>query len=198
MLYFADNLQVLVVYKNKGFLFTEFTCQWWDSYGAALHSMCLLRSGIQGVRAEPVWQRESSKGWTNVGSYCFHTYMGHKFPWSKQVTWPSLMTLQQEKYISSPRSITQKRLFLRGPIERGQWRTKSNHTAYCKRLSGDSVKSVLVAQSCPTLCNSRDGSPPGSSVHGILQARIMEWVAFSRGSSWLRDKTRSPALQLDS
>ena len=45
--------------------------------------------------------------------------------------------------------------------------------------------SVLVAQSCPTLRDPKDCSPPGSSVHGILQARILEWVAisFSRGSS---------------
>ena len=44
---------------------------------------------------------------------------------------------------------------------------------------------VIVAQSCPTLCNSMDGSLPGSSVHGILQARILEWLAipFSRRSS---------------
>ena len=51
---------------------------------------------------------------------------------------------------------------------------------------------VLVAQSCPTLCNSIDCRPPGSSVHGILQERILEWVAipFSRGSSWLRNRTR--------
>ena len=34
----------------------------------------------------------------------------------------------------------------------------------------------LVAQLCPTLCNPMDSSPPGSSVHGILQARILEWV----------------------
>ena len=34
-------------------------------------------------------------------------------------------------------------------------------------------------QSCPTLCNPIDGSPPGSSVPGILQARILEWVAIS-------------------
>ena len=42
-----------------------------------------------------------------------------------------------------------------------------------------------VAQSCPTLCDPLDCSPPGSSVHGILQARILEWVviSFSRGSS---------------
>ena len=41
---------------------------------------------------------------------------------------------------------------------------------------------VLGAQSCPSLCDPMDCSPPGSSVHGILQARILEWVAmpFSR------------------
>ena len=38
---------------------------------------------------------------------------------------------------------------------------------------------VLVAQSCPTLCDPMDYNPPGSSVHGILQARILEWVAIS-------------------
>ena len=35
-----------------------------------------------------------------------------------------------------------------------------------------------VAQSCPTLCDPMDFSPPGSSVHGILQARILTWVQF--------------------
>ena len=46
-------------------------------------------------------------------------------------------------------------------------------------------------QSCLTLCNPMAYSPPGSSVHGILQTRILEWVAIlsSRGSSWLRDRT---------
>ena len=44
---------------------------------------------------------------------------------------------------------------------------------------------VPAAQSCPTLCNPIDSSPPGSSAIGILQARILEWVAFpvSKGSS---------------
>ena len=43
---------------------------------------------------------------------------------------------------------------------------------------------VKVAQLCSTLCDTTDYSPPGSPVHGILQARILEWVAvpFSRGS----------------
>ena len=55
---------------------------------------------------------------------------------------------------------------------------------------------VLVAQSCPTLCDPMDCSPPGSSVHGILQARILEWVAMpsSRGSSQARDRTRVSCL----
>ena len=49
-----------------------------------------------------------------------------------------------------------------------------------------------VAQSCLTLCAPMDCSPPGSSVHGILQARILEYAAisFSRGSSQPRDWTR--------
>ena len=51
---------------------------------------------------------------------------------------------------------------------------------------------VLVAQLCLTLCDPMDCSPPGSSVHGILQARILEWVAisFSRGSSQPRNQTQ--------
>ena len=46
-------------------------------------------------------------------------------------------------------------------------------------------------QSCLTLCHPMDCSPPGSSVHWILQTRILEWVAMpsSRGSSWPRDQT---------
>ena len=46
-------------------------------------------------------------------------------------------------------------------------------------------------QSCPTLCDPRDGCPPGSPIPGILQARTLEWVAisFSRGSSSPRDRT---------
>ena len=49
-----------------------------------------------------------------------------------------------------------------------------------------------VAQSCLTLCDPVDCSPLGSSVHGILQARILEWVAipFSRGSSRTKDQTQ--------
>ena len=51
-----------------------------------------------------------------------------------------------------------------------------------------------------SLCNPMDSSPPGSSVHGILQASMLEWVAiaFSRGSSNPGIELRSPSLQADS
>ena len=65
---------------------------------------------------------------------------------------------------------------------------------YLKRITQIIHKHILmlVTQSYPTLCDPMDCSPPGSSVHGILQARILEWVAisFSRGSSQPRDRTQ--------
>ena len=59
---------------------------------------------------------------------------------------------------------------------------------------------MLVAQSYPTLCDSMNSSPPGSSVLGILQARILEWVAslFSKDLPDPGIETGSPALQADS
>ena len=61
-------------------------------------------------------------------------------------------------------------------------------------------ESVLVSQSCPTLYDPMDCSPPVSSVHGISQAGILEWVAilFSRVLPDLGIKPGSPALQVDS
>ena len=58
----------------------------------------------------------------------------------------------------------------------------TNHLYVCM------LKSLLL---CPTLCNPVDISPPGSSVHGISQVAILEWVAisFSRRSSTSRDRT---------
>ena len=43
-----------------------------------------------------------------------------------------------------------------------------------------------LLQSCPTLCDSIDGSPPGSTIPGILQARTLEWVAISFSNAWKR------------
>ena len=60
---------------------------------------------------------------------------------------------------------------------------------FLKKVS--SVKNVLVTQLCPSLFDPMDYSLPGSSIHGILQARILEWVAisFPRGFPQPKDRT---------
>ena len=67
------------------------------------------------------------------------------------------------------------------PLQLGQWGMWCAYTVSC-----------ACAQLCPTLCNPMHCNPPVSSVHGIFQSRILEWVAisFSRGSSQPRDQTR--------
>ena len=60
---------------------------------------------------------------------------------------------------------------------------------------------VLVTQSCPTLFDPMDSSPPGSSVHGILQAKVLEWIAILKSPGDLPDpgiEPESPSLQADS
>ena len=63
---------------------------------------------------------------------------------------------------------------------------------------------MLVAQSCLTLGNSMDFSPPGTSVHGILQARITEWFAMPSSKGYLSnpgikpESPVSPVLHVDS
>ena len=74
-----------------------------------------------------------------------------------------------------------------------------HHTVVVEKLQGSwatrkivAVKWSEVTQSCPTLSDPMDCSLPGSSVHGIFQARVLEWVviSFSRGSSQPRDRTQ--------
>ena len=72
-----------------------------------------------------------------------------------------------------------------------EWSLKWENNTYLMRflqelneiefLAAAAAKSL---QSCPTLCNPRDGSPPGSPVPGILQARTLEWVAISFSNAW--------------
>ena len=91
---------------------------------------------------------------------------------------------------------------LENPRDGGAWwpavyRVTQSWTRLKRLSSSSSSRSLsylcacLVAQLCLTLCNPMDCSPPGSSVHGIFQARILEWVAipFSRRSSQPRDWT---------
>ena len=72
------------------------------------------------------------------------------------------------------------------------WYVAYGKAELLEELHGYYVGVCLVTQSCLTLCDPVDCSPPGCSVHGISQAVILEWVAvpFSRGSSRPRDGTR--------
>ena len=82
-------------------------------------------------------------------------------------------------------------------IEKWWWRKLKKFyikgKVYCDYVLKDDVvkMSCMHAQSLQTLCAPVDCSPPGSSVHGILQTRVQEWFAISssRGSSWPKDWT---------
>ena len=109
---------------------------------------------------------------------------------SSQCCWPTAPTTQSSAILplgltKRLPSFSQRRLLFQSE-EEGQ------RLDYCFQVKWSEVKWSEVAQSCLTLCDSMDCSLPGFSVHGILQARILEWVtiSFSRGSSWPRDGTR--------
>ena len=76
---------------------------------------------------------------------------------------------------------------LENPTDRGAWQTTvprieesdTTETPWHKTFSNIAAAAAKSRQSCPTLCNPIDGSPPGSPVPGILQERILEWVAIS-------------------
>ena len=72
----------------------------------------------------------------------------------------------------------------------------TNMPAFFSPFHGKSERKSEVAQLSLTLFDPVDCSPPGFFIHGILQARILKWVAisFSRGSSWPRDRTQVPRI----
>ena len=75
-------------------------------------------------------------------------------------------------------------------LQLGLLRRLNEMVHFCSK-SAVIIRKESVSQSCPTLCDPMDCSPPGSSAHGISQARILEWVAipFSRGCTRPRDRT---------
>ena len=68
-------------------------------------------------------------------------------------------------------------------LKKKKKKTEKNTDSYSHHAAATAAKSL---QSCPTLCDPIDGSPPGSPVPGILQARVLEWgaIAFSEFSSY--------------
>ena len=64
------------------------------------------------------------------------------------------------------------------------WPWASFNTSWIGHKIGTAAAAAKSLQSCPTLCDPIDGSPPGSTVPGILQARTLEWVAMSFSDAW--------------
>ena len=64
-----------------------------------------------------------------------------------------------------------------------QWFNEINHVKYFL-WQACTAAAAKLRQSCPTLCNPIDGSPPSSPIPGILQARTLEWVAISLSKEW--------------
>ena len=102
---------------------------------------------------------------------------------------------------SSVHGILQERIveWVAMPSSRGPSQSKDQTSISCFSWVADrlfTAEPSLGTKLCPTLCDPMGCSPPGSSVHGISQARILGWVAisFSRGSSWPKDGTLVPYL----
>ena len=89
-----------------------------------------------------------------------------------------------------PHSPLERVSFNSNPKER-QWQRMFKLLHNCTYLTHSEWVSE-IAQSCPTPCDPMDYSLSGSSIHGIFQARVLEWIAisFSRGSSWPRNWTQ--------
>ena len=66
----------------------------------------------------------------------------------------------------------------------GRWRLISIRWSLFNTVYAAAAAAAKSLQSCPTLCDPIDGSPPGSPIPGILQARTLEWVAISFSSAW--------------
>ena len=87
-------------------------------------------------------------------------------------------------------NLNQNLLFVK--IQRIHQNLRTYHLGFWQSLisRGDEIPVATAAaaskslQSCPSLCDPRDGSPPGSPVPGILQARTLEWVAISFSNAW--------------
>ena len=138
----------------------------------------VLRAGALGRPRGMGWggRWEGGSGWgTHVNPWLIHVYV-----WQKPLKYCKLISLQLIKINGKKSTIP--------VLYKHPFRAQSRRKQICHEKKVK-VKESEVAQSCPTLCDPVGCSPPGSSVHRIFQARILEWVAisFPKGSSWSRD-----------
>ena len=109
----------------------------------------------------------------------------HKFePWVEKIPWrrkwrlTSIFLPWKFNRLRNPESYSPNGLRESDMTERLSMHARQ------KSLNKNKVAAAKSLQSCPTLCDPIDGSPPGSRVPGILQARTLEWVAISFSNAW--------------
>ena len=129
------------------------------------------------------WGKQVAKGWA-----IFQAKGCEVMPKNSEIMWKyqdQILTLK--RYVYKPS--------LSGLMDRWgnvySFYSRVNFQITRQHILKEYVRVCSVTQSRQTLCDIVDCSLPGSSVHGILQARILEWVAisYSRGSSWPKDGT---------
>ena len=161
--------------------------------------MSLLRSYILWLPSSSLWEKQimNQTKTVSIRVLCFHTYLG-------ELTGPQpisetrrMLFLREANYAANKNNLI--------------WYLKKEQRR-CQTTSGTCLKTVKLhmgitlpksvyslkrhceylfpaaaaksLQSCPTLCDPIDGSPPGSPIPGILQARTLEWVAISFSNAW--------------
>ena len=148
-------------------------------------------------RSQTKWTRRSSKGSLSQAAVFLNTICTDqkRAPWEdRKAIWtkpsPKKTNLNKNEHPRSTKVKTHaKPLWQKREKEiNTQLKMKEKletHTEEKKQFSSAAAAAAAKSlQSCPTLCDSRDGSPTGSPVPGILQARTLEWVAISFSNAW--------------
>ena len=161
----SPRIEKLIYFFNQ-----EFSMLNWSS-------VCFPVTSIQSLKNK-ILQRLAvgSHNWSSIKGITEFILLTIRIPW----TTPSLNISRDEKLITWSDSLlhcTNAAVRIALPKKERYYESSSVH--------------AKLLQSCPTLCDPMDCSPPGSSLHGILQAGILEWVAISssKGSSQPRDPT---------
>ena len=110
--------------------------------------------------------------------------MFDSLPIIAEFSWPGLiLKINPVTLVWKPKRELQKELLTLGYIPKSL-KSKAVRNLLRQNTQILAAASAKSLQSCPTLCDPVDGSPPGSPVPGILQARTLEWVAISFSNAW--------------
>ena len=129
---------------------------------------------------------------------CWQSIAREEFPWPKKVTFTScILKLFQVNQLNWDWRKDYTPLFKFKCVQSITWGSLISCYTTCSPAAAAAAAAESL-QSCPTLCDPIDGSPPGSPVPGILQARTLEWVAISFSNAWKWKRKWSRSIVPDS